>query len=89
MNTLKVLGNCCLVFVAIISVGISLVYGYYHFIVREITVGVNYIDNQIGLDIPAEQTMPHTIFNFIQTNVVCTWRSPIVLNSASSVFIKY
>lgn len=50
-NTLKVLGNCCLVFIAVISVGISLVYGYYHCFIHDVTLGVNYIDNQIGLDI--------------------------------------
>ena len=51
MKTLKVLGNCCLVFLAVISVCISLGFCYYHFFVNDITMGVNYIDNQVGLDI--------------------------------------
>lgn len=51
MKTFKVLGNCCLVFLAVISVCVSLAFGYYHFFVHDVTVGVNYIDNQIGLDI--------------------------------------
>lgn len=51
MKTFKVLGNCCLVFLAVISVCVSLAFGYYHFFVKDLTVGVNYIDNQIGLDI--------------------------------------
>lgn len=50
-NTLKVIGNCCLVFLSVIGVGVSLVYGYYHCFIHNITVGTNYIDNQIGLDI--------------------------------------
>ena len=51
MKALKTTGNCCLVFLAIIGVLISAVYVYYHFFIKDITVGVNYIDNQIGLDI--------------------------------------
>ena len=50
-NALKVVGNCCLVFLAILGAVISLALGYYHFFVKEITIGVNYIDNQVGLDI--------------------------------------
>ena len=51
MKTLKVIGNCCLVFLAVIGICVSLAYGYYHFFVDDITIGVNNIDNQIGLDI--------------------------------------
>lgn len=51
MKTLKVIGNCCLVFLAVIGVCISLAFGYYHFFVHDKTVGTNYIDNQIGLDV--------------------------------------
>lgn len=51
MKALKVIGNCCLVFLAIISVCVSLAYAYIHFFVKDITTGTNYVDNQIGLDI--------------------------------------
>ena len=51
MKTIKVIGNCCLVFLAVISVCVSLAFGYYKFFVEDVTVGTNYIDNQIGLDI--------------------------------------
>lgn len=50
-NALKVVGNCCLVFLAILGAVVSIALGYYHFFVKEITIGVNYIDNQVGLDI--------------------------------------
>ena len=50
-NAFKVVGNCCLVFLAILGAAVSLALGYYHFFVKEITIGVNYIDNQVGLDI--------------------------------------
>lgn len=51
MKTFKVIGNCCLVFLAVLSVCVSLAYLYIHFFVHDITVGTNYIDNQIGLDV--------------------------------------
>ena len=57
MRALKVIGNCCLVFLAIISVCISLVYAYVHFFVKDTTVGTNYIDNQISVDIVKKEYM--------------------------------
>ncbi len=51
MKTLKVIGNCCLVFLAVIGICVSLAYGYYHFFVDDITIGVNNIDNQVGFDV--------------------------------------
>ena len=51
MKALKTTGNCCLVFLAIIGVLVSAVYVYFHFFIKDVTVGVNYIDTQIGLDI--------------------------------------
>ena len=51
MKTLKVLGNCCFVFLAVIGLLVSISYVYYHFFVKDITTGTNYIDNQIALDI--------------------------------------
>lgn len=51
MKTFKVVSNVCLVFLALISGFLSLGYVYYHFFVNDITIGVNYLDNQVGLDI--------------------------------------
>lgn len=51
MKVLKIIGNCSLVFLAVIGVLVSIAFGYYHFFVHDITVGTNYIDNQIGTDI--------------------------------------
>lgn len=51
MKTLKVLGNCCLVFLAVISVCISLAFGYYHFFVKDVVVGVNYVGSQVPIDL--------------------------------------
>ena len=51
MRALKVIGNCCLVFLAIISVCVSLAYLYVHFFDNTITTGTNYIDNQTPVDL--------------------------------------
>ncbi|MBR4407040.1 MAG: hypothetical protein IKT27_01870 [Clostridia bacterium] len=51
MKALKIIGNCSLVFLAIIGVCVSLAYAYYHFFVKDVTTGANYIDNQIAVDI--------------------------------------
>lgn len=51
MKALKIIGNCCLVFLAIISVCISLAYLYVHFFDNTITTGVNYVDNQTPVDL--------------------------------------
>lgn len=51
MRALKVIGNCCLVFLAFIAVLVSIVYGYYHFFVKDKTVGVNNVADQIGIDL--------------------------------------
>lgn len=52
MKTLKAIGNCCLVFLAIASLIITLVYGYFYFFVRNSsTTGTNYIDNQVPVDL--------------------------------------
>ncbi len=51
MKVLKVIGNCCFVFLATIGLLVSIAYVYYHFFVHDLTVGVNYVDNQIALDV--------------------------------------
>ena len=57
MKSLRILGNCCFVFLAILGLLVTIAFGYYHFFVKDITVGVNYIDNQIGLDIVASEDL--------------------------------
>lgn len=51
MKVLKTIGNCCLVFLCVISILVILCFVYYHFFVKDITIGVNNIDDQVGLDI--------------------------------------
>ena len=51
MKVLKTIGNCCLVFLCVISLCVINGFVYYHYFVKDITIGVNNIDNQVGLDI--------------------------------------
>ncbi len=51
MKTLKVIGNCCLVFLTVIAILVSLGYCYYHFIINDNTIGINNINDQLALDI--------------------------------------
>lgn len=51
MKVIKIIGNCCFVFLAILGLCVSLAYAYYSYFIKETTMGTNYIDNQIGLDI--------------------------------------
>lgn len=57
MKTLKVIGNCCLVFLAVISVCVSLAFGYYHFFNKDTTIGVNNINDQLAVDIKKKDEM--------------------------------
>lgn len=52
MKILKVIGNCCLVILAIISLILTLIYGYFYFFGKDSnTTGTNYIDNQVPIDL--------------------------------------
>ena len=51
MKTLKVIGNCCCLFLAIIGALVSIVYGYYQIFVKDYTTGTNYIGDQIPIDL--------------------------------------
>lgn len=51
MKIIKTIGNCCLVFLTVIAVCVIIAYVYYHFFVKDTTIGVNNIDNQVGMDI--------------------------------------
>ena len=51
MQLLKTICNCCLVFLTVIAVGVTIAYVYYHYFVYDSTIGVNNVDNQVGLDV--------------------------------------
>lgn len=51
MKAIKTITNCCLVLLVVISICVIIGYVYYHFFVKDTTIGVNNIDNQVGMDI--------------------------------------
>lgn len=51
MKAIKTITNCCLVFLVVIGICVIIGYVYYHFFVKDTTIGVNNIDNQVGMDI--------------------------------------
>ncbi len=51
MKVLKTIANCCVVFLCVISVCVIIGFIYYHYFVKDTTIGVNNIDNQVGLDV--------------------------------------
>lgn len=57
MKTIKVIGNCCLVFLAVISVCISIAFCYYHFFNDDTTIGVNNINDQLAVDVKKKEDM--------------------------------
>ena len=66
MKILKIIGNCCLVFLAIVGVLVSLGYLYVHFFVTDTTTGTNYVDNQIGLDIVKDEDLSEEEINLYE-----------------------
>ncbi len=57
MKTLKVVGNCCLVFLTTIAILVSIGFCYYHFFVKDLVIGVNNVADQIGLDIKKDEDL--------------------------------
>lgn len=74
-DILKFIANICLVFLAIIGFGFCLAYGYYHYFVKDITIGINNIGDQTGLDILNNDSLSNQERNeledryFIEMNV--------------------
>lgn len=51
LKALKTICNCLLVFIVVMAICVIIGYIYYHFFVKDTTIGVNNIDNQVGMDI--------------------------------------
>ena len=57
MKVFKNIGNISLCFLAILSVLITVAYGFYSYFVDDITIGVNNISDQIAIDVKAVEDM--------------------------------
>ena len=56
MQTLKKIFDTCMVVLAGISVAIMIAYGYYALFVHDVTIGVNNINDQLGVDVEIKNT---------------------------------
>lgn len=72
MKTLKVIGNCCLVFLAVIAVCISLAFGYYHFFVKDKVIGVNYVGSQVPIDLEGKEDLTDEQISAYEDRVLFT-----------------
>lgn len=57
MKLIKTIANCCLVFIVVIAVCVIIAYVYYHFFVHDTTIGVNNINDQLGLDVVSSEEL--------------------------------
>lgn len=51
MKILKTIADCCLAFLCFVSVCIIIAFVYYHYFVKDTTIGVNNINDQVAVDI--------------------------------------
>ena len=57
MKVLKTIADCCLAFLCFVSVCIIIAFVYYHFFVKDITIGVNNINDQVAVDIVKDEDL--------------------------------
>ena len=57
MKVLKTIGNCCLVFLTVIAVCVIIAFVYYHYFVKDTTIGVNNINDQLAVDIKKDEDL--------------------------------
>lgn len=57
MKVLKTIGNCCLVFLTVISICVIIAFVYYHYFVKDTTIGVNNINDQLAVDIKKDEDL--------------------------------
>lgn len=51
MKLIRTIANCCLVFIVVIAVCVIIAFVYYHYFVHDTTLGVNNINDQLGVDV--------------------------------------
>lgn len=63
MKLLKTIGNCCLVFLVVIAICVTIAYIYYHYFVHDTTIGINNINDQLGLDVVSSEDLTEEQIN--------------------------
>ena len=51
MKLIKTIADCCLAFITFIAVCVIIAFVYYHYFVKDTTIGVNNINDQLAVDI--------------------------------------
>ena len=57
MKLIKTIANCCLVFITVIAVCVIIAFVYYHYFVKDTTIGVNNINDQLAVDIKKDDEL--------------------------------
>ena len=57
MKVLKTIANCCLVFITVLAVCVIIAFVYYHYFVKDTTIGVNNINDQLAVDIKKDDEL--------------------------------
>ena len=72
MKVLKTLGNISFVLLVIVSLFVDCMFVYYKYIDTDVTIGVNYIDNQLGIDIKNTEDMTQEEINNFENRYFLT-----------------
>ena len=57
MKAIKTIANCCLVFITVIAVCVIIAFVYYHYFVKDTTIGVNNVNDQLAVDIKKDDEL--------------------------------
>lgn len=57
MKALKTIANCCLVFITVLAVCVIIAFVYYHYFVKDTTIGVNNVNDQLAVDIKKDDEL--------------------------------
>ena len=57
MKVLKTVADCCVAFLCAVSICVIIAFVYYHFFVKDITIGINNINDQVAVDIIKDEDL--------------------------------
>ena len=57
MKVLKTIGNYCVVFLCVVSVCVIIAFVYYHYFVKDMTIGVNNVNDQLAVDVVKDEDL--------------------------------
>ena len=57
LKIVKTIADCCVAFLCAVSICVIIAFVYYHFFVKDITIGVNNINDQLAVDIVKDEDL--------------------------------